>query len=74
MNDPTIWKIEKSFFGRWIIVSAARPDLAWSGSQWVPHRHGIPTGGAQVSNFASREEAEDYTDQYFSAIYPAPTE
>lgn len=49
--------ILRGIHGRWIIVAYSEPRLAWSGSQWVPHHQGIPTGTTQVSNFDSREQA-----------------
>lgn len=57
----------KPFFGgRWIIVNAARHDLAWSGSRWVPVSGGLqqgpmPTGGyVQVCNFETPNGAHFY--------------
>lgn len=47
--------IRKGAFDRWIIVNG--DDLAWSGSRWVAHKNGLPTGGVQVSNFESDQEA-----------------
>jgi hypothetical protein len=57
-------------FGRWIIIHENSPGLAWSGSRWVTHDHGVPTGEAQVCNFATREEAQEYIDANFNAFYP----
>jgi hypothetical protein len=48
--------------GRWIIVNGEHEDLAWSGSRWVPHYQGFPTGGVQIVNFATHEEAQAYAD------------
>lgn len=45
--------------GRWI-VCCADAEGAWSGARWVAHEGGIPTGGVQISNFGSREEAAEY--------------
>jgi hypothetical protein len=57
--------IQKNLFGRWVVVNAVDPQFAWSGSYWVPHLHGIPTGGVQVSNFDSSAEACVYAEQKF---------
>ena len=43
--------------GRWVIVNVQDRALAWSGSQWVPHRHGLPADNVQISNFATQEAA-----------------
>lgn len=61
VNDP--WKtagrcrIAHGGFRRYVIVHAERTDLAWSGSQWVPHEWGSGSGGVQVSNFESFDDA-----------------
>jgi len=47
----------KEVLGRWIIVNAADRGLAWSGSRWVSHKNGMPTGGVQISNFEVKLEA-----------------
>lgn len=51
--------------GRYIIVNGRDPELAWSGSCWVDHQDGIPTGRAQVSNFTTKEEAEEAAVEAF---------
>lgn len=51
-------KIEQNLFGGWIVAHPTERHLAWSGSRWVPHEHGIPTGGVQVSSYETREAAE----------------
>ena len=51
--------IRKGAFGRWIIVRGIDTAQAWSGSRWVAHKNGLPTGGVQVSNFKSEQEAYD---------------
>lgn len=57
-------KVVKGLFDRWVLVNSEFPDiLAWSGSRWVPHDRGIPTGEAQVSNFATEELARTYATQ-----------
>jgi hypothetical protein len=55
--------ITEGDFGRFVLVNADYDGLAWSGSEWTPHRRGIPTGRAQVSNFDSWEQARDYAEQ-----------
>jgi hypothetical protein len=57
---------------RWIILSRDSPNLAWSGSRWVPHHQGIPTGNVQICNFETRDEAQAYVDENFNAFYPPP--
>jgi hypothetical protein len=58
-------RLAEDLLGRWIIVHGHYEDLAWSGSRWVPHRKGVPTGGVQISNFATREEAKAYAEKHF---------
>jgi hypothetical protein len=65
-------RIEVGIFGRWIIVNER--DFAWSGSQWVPYHHGIPTGEIQVCNFATKAEASDYATQAGIVIAMTPEE
>lgn len=55
MAEP--YQIELSALGRFIIVNARDRGLAWSGSCWVEHENGLPTGRAQVSNFQTEDEA-----------------
>jgi hypothetical protein len=52
-------KLARDLFDRWIIVPAheALPDLAWSGSRWVPIG-----GPVQICNFVSRGDAETYAE------------
>jgi hypothetical protein len=59
------YKIELSVFGRWIIVNARDPELAWSGSCWMEHEHGRPIGRAQISNFTTEEEARKHAEDVF---------
>lgn len=47
----------ENLLSRWMIVKAEDPGLAWSGSRWVGHRQGMPTGGVQISNWAMKPEA-----------------
>lgn len=49
--------VAESVMGRWIIVKAEDPGLAWSGARWVEHRKGMPTGGVQISNWPTKTEA-----------------
>ena len=51
------YRIELGLFGRFIIVNARDSGLAWSGSCWVEHENGVPTGRSQVSSYATEEEA-----------------
>jgi len=73
-GEPSIWiarsiAIKKTAFGRWIIISLISPNLAWSGSRWEPHKEGIPTGKVQISNFGTREEAEEYVNENRNTFY-----
>ena len=58
-------RLAMGFLGRWIIVNGQDESLAWSGSRWVPHRNGFPTGPVQVSNWFTREEAKAYMSERF---------
>lgn len=64
-------QIRQTPSGRWYLVNASHPESAWSGWNWVPHTNGkgglVPRGdrvdrayGAIVTEFATREEAEQY--------------
>lgn len=56
--------IVKNVFDRWILVNVYAPKLlAWSGSKWVQHNDGLPSGGFQVCNFYTKEEAARYADE-----------
>jgi hypothetical protein len=61
MTDPlppsSPYRLQPNLFGRWVIVNARDRGLAWSGSCWVEHEDGLPTGRAQVSNFQTEDEA-----------------
>jgi len=50
-SEPAGCYLTENAMGRWIIVNARNPELAWSGTQWVPHRQGIPTRNVHISNF-----------------------
>jgi hypothetical protein len=63
-DEPGV-HLAENVFGRWIVINSQHPDLAWSGSRWVPHLSGIPAGGVQVSNFTIREEALEYIREHF---------
>jgi hypothetical protein len=54
-----VWraKIERDQFGRFVLVNYDYEALAWSGSAWTPHHHGLPTGRVQVSNFDTWDAA-----------------
>jgi hypothetical protein len=54
------YRIAQGAFDRWYIFNNATFNLAWSGSKWVPTFNGVPTGAAQVCNFETKEEAEEY--------------
>ena len=58
----TTYRLQQGLFGRWIIVHPEHDHLAWSGSMWVPHRGGVGTV-AQISNFATRQSADDTARQ-----------
>jgi len=52
--------VERNLFGRWILTNPYEPAMAWTGNRWVKidqYGFGIDV---QVSNFATREEAEAY--------------
>ena len=58
------YKIEQGIMGRWIIVNARDPELAWSGSCWREHDQGIGRRG-HISNFDSQAEAEEHAREVF---------
>lgn len=49
-------------FGRWYVTTTEHPELAWTGARWATHDKGVPTGAAQICNFSTEEEAEDFID------------
>lgn len=53
-------RIKQGVFGRWFIFHPMTDTLAWSGMQFVPCVEGMPTGGVQVCNFGTFEEAQRY--------------
>jgi len=61
-------------FGRWYVVNAENPHLAWSGSRWVNHSAGLPAEGIQICNFDNWEEARDCARECgFEIVSPAPS-
>jgi hypothetical protein len=46
----------RNALGRWIIVNAKNPSLAWSGSNWVAHERGVGVR-VQVANFGCMRDA-----------------
>lgn len=58
MKNPIPVMIIEGVLGRWVIVSAANPTLAWTGSRWAGHNQGVPTHDIQISNFGTRSVAE----------------
>jgi hypothetical protein len=79
--DPNQWAkkagekphlLVEGMMGRWVIAHGNHPGLAWSGSRWVRHDQGVPTGDAQVCNFTTREEAQEYVNTNFNAFFPPP--
>lgn len=63
-EQPAI-RLAESIMGRWIIVHGQNPDLAWSGSRWVPHTRGLPIN-IQVCNFETRQQAHEYAVEHFT--------
>jgi hypothetical protein len=62
MEQEQYCYIFRNTLGRWVLGNLEQPELAWSGSQWMPHRHGLPAGKVQISNLGSREEAWLYAE------------
>lgn len=58
--------LENNVFGRKIICNAEYRNWAWSGSRWVPHAKGVPMSlfSAQISNFATEAEADEYAKTF----------
>jgi hypothetical protein len=58
--------LKQNLFGRWILVSAQDEEMAWSGSQFVgiDPTTGMPTNDVQVSNFATRDHAALYAEEF----------
>jgi hypothetical protein len=56
-------EVSPAAFDHWIVVNADSPALAWSGSQWVRHSHGIPLGRWQVCSFVSYSSAVAYINR-----------
>jgi len=59
------YRIELGKLGQFIIVNARDRSLAWSGSCWVEHDGGFPTGRVHVANFASEEDARQAAEEVF---------
>ena len=56
-------EIRQGVFDRWIIFQHGNPLKAWSGSRWVPATEdGVPTGGVQVCNFWTRDDAAHHAE------------
>lgn len=60
--------LKRGLFDRWFIVHPTDDNLAWSGSRWVAHDNGLPTGGVQICNFTTEDEAYEYAKRYFTVI------
>lgn len=62
----TQYVVEENMLGRKIIVMATQRNWAWSGSRWVPHARGVSMSiiQAQISNFATEEEADEYAQTF----------
>ena len=57
--------LRQNGFGRWIVVSSADVETAWSGSRFVKiTEEGFPATDVQVSNLDSREEAAAYAKTF----------
>lgn len=56
-------KLVKGAFGRWVLVNPHYPDMAWSGSRWVPHDRGLPMANVQICNFSDDNEAKKYASE-----------
>lgn len=58
-------RLMRGIFDRLFLVSASEPaTLAWSGSHWVPHENGVPTGGVHVCNFPDENQARQYASEH----------
>jgi hypothetical protein len=55
-------EIVQSQLGRWYLQHHFKPWLAWFGSRWVLHFHGIGSE-VQVSNFETVDEAREYAGE-----------
>jgi hypothetical protein len=64
-----LYRIEQGAFGRWYILHPNRPE-GWTGTKWVPCYPlvdllcGVPTGEAEIANFPTQSEAEEYAWQH----------
>lgn len=59
MSAPRIFA-RRGVFGRWYITRSDDDELAWTGMAWTKHNNGVGIAGVQVSNFAERDECEEY--------------
>jgi hypothetical protein len=57
--------LKENAFGRWVIQHSLHPDLGWTGQSWgYMDEYGVAErGSAQISNCATRAEAEIYAKQ-----------
>lgn len=60
-----MYSVQRTAFDRWIIVHPIHNGLAWSGAHWVRHSEGLPTGGIQVCNFDTEQDADDYATENY---------
>jgi hypothetical protein len=60
-------KIVPTLLGRWTIVSAEFPELAWSGSRWVLTRSDM-SQALELLSFETADEAGDYAAQRWNRI------
>lgn len=50
--------------GRWILVNADNPQLAWSGSQWLAQVDGAASGPDPICTFGTLEELSAYVREH----------
>lgn len=50
--------------GRWILVNAENPQLAWSGSHWVPHIYGVALDAGQICTFGTLDGLSAYVREH----------
>jgi hypothetical protein len=63
--NPTSIQIKEGGLVKFYIVHGGRPDLAWSGSRWVPHIGGYQSSAEKTCGFETRKEAEAYAKGHF---------